>query len=188
MSSRSIGPPALKSAQEVALSVFLRYPVPQPNAVGMRPREASSVARVGSGTETARSRPARKTCVAPGRLRLIEGLGSVWLEVKDLERSLAFYCDGLRFDLDSRDDGQTATAVLHAGDLTVVLAQRTRPRRASVPMVLTMEVSAVDAYHDALVARGVHASAPTDGDAGCPRSFTVRDPDGVTWRFEQSLA
>ena len=44
---------------------------------------------------------------------MIEGLGFVWLEVADLERSLAFYCDGLRFALDGRDDDEPPRA--HGG-------------------------------------------------------------------------
>jgi catechol 2,3-dioxygenase-like lactoylglutathione lyase family enzyme len=117
---------------------------------------------------------------------LIEGLGSVLLEVTDLERSLAFYRDGLRFDLDRQEDGESPSAILHAGELRVVLLQRKGGRHAKAPVQLAIEVSAVDAYYDALVARGLRPGPLHDGDNG--RGFVVRDPDGVAWRFEQSLS
>jgi catechol 2,3-dioxygenase-like lactoylglutathione lyase family enzyme len=117
---------------------------------------------------------------------LIEGLGSVLLEVRDLERSLAFYCDGLRFDLDRQEDGETPSAVLRAGELRVVLLERKAGRHSRGPVQLSIEVSAVDAYYDALVARGLRPGPLRDGDSS--RSFVVHDPDGVAWRFEQSLS
>lgn len=115
---------------------------------------------------------------------MIEGLGSVWLEVKDLERSLTFYCDGLRFDLERREDGEHPTVVLRAGDLEIVLTQRKGASRRPGPVQLAMQVTGVQAYFDALVARGIRPVRSRDGQD--TRSFTVRDPDGVIWRFEQS--
>jgi catechol 2,3-dioxygenase-like lactoylglutathione lyase family enzyme len=116
---------------------------------------------------------------------LIVGLGYVCLEVSDLERSLAFYLDGLRFECDRRDDDPRPRVVLRAGDLRLVLDQAAVRRNGRRPGIrLSMEVSGLDVYHDALVARGVSVTFPADEDGR--RAFTVRDPDGYLWTFHQS--
>ena len=119
---------------------------------------------------------------------MIEGLGYVWLEVADLAQSVAFYRDALRFGLERTDTGKPPTAHLRAGDLSVVLAEvpGAAASRRGRGVLLTVEVSGVDAYHDALVARGLDPSRPVDADHR--RRFTVRDPDGYAWTFVQSLA
>jgi hypothetical protein len=48
-----------------------------------------------------------------------------------------------------------------------------------------MEVVGLDAYHDALVARGLEPSPPADDGRG--RCFLVVDPDGYEWCFRQSM-
>jgi uncharacterized glyoxalase superfamily protein PhnB len=122
---------------------------------------------------------------ATGGHALIEGLGFVRLEVSDLERSLAFYHDVLRFEVESLDD-EPRQASLRAGDLRLVLIERrggANERGGGVR--LNMEVSGVDAYHDALVARGLSPSLPADSSS--TRCFSVSDPDGYSWTFHQSL-
>ncbi|MFN2114763.1 MAG: VOC family protein [Anaerolineae bacterium] len=120
---------------------------------------------------------------------MIEGLGHVRLEVTDLARSIAFYRDALRFELDHEEpQDDPPLAFLRAGDLTLVLAERRTAgrRRRDNGVLLSIEVTAVDAYHDALVARGVAPSAPIDGPV--VRQFSVRDPDGYEWRFLESMS
>lgn len=121
---------------------------------------------------------------------MIEGLGFVRLEVGNLARSLAFYRAGLCFERADEEEPVDGRATLRAGHLTLVLVQvpgRTpasdRPRGAGVG--LAVAVSGVDAYHDALVARGIAPSSPHDD--GPERAFEVVDPDGYRWRFVQSL-
>jgi catechol 2,3-dioxygenase-like lactoylglutathione lyase family enzyme len=118
---------------------------------------------------------------------LIEGLGYVWLEVRDLERSVAFYRDGLRFTVDERAEQAQDRVQLRAGDLRLILS-RAPSQRNSLGHGVTfhMDVSGVEAYHDALVARGLDPGPPTD--EGAERSFLLRDPDGFEWRFRQSWA
>lgn len=129
---------------------------------------------------------------------MIEGLGFVRLEVRDLERSLAFYRRGLRFALadiagarpDTRSDMQSAArrngAVrLAAGTLRLELVEVPDRDATSCGVFLTIRVRGLDAYHDALVARGLAPSPPRDGED--VRAFTLRDPDGYELRFEQSL-
>ena len=113
---------------------------------------------------------------------MLEGLGYVWLEVEDLSRSLPFYRDGLRFA--EEPDGNGSVAHLRAGDLHLILSQGSSQmdcRGAGV--ALAVEVTGVDTYHDALVARGIEPTRPRD--EGVRRSFTVTDPDGYVWRFTQ---
>jgi catechol 2,3-dioxygenase-like lactoylglutathione lyase family enzyme len=121
---------------------------------------------------------------------LIEGLDDVRLEVGDLDRSVAFYRDGLHFHHEDRDPECPPCAHLRAGELRLVLVQSTPvarpPRQRARGVLLSLIVSGVDAYHDALVARGVVPSLPVDRDGA--RSFTVRDPDGYKWRFHQGRA
>ncbi|MFQ5460051.1 MAG: VOC family protein [Anaerolineae bacterium] len=122
---------------------------------------------------------------------MLEGLGDVRLEVTDLTRSVAFYRDGLRFTPDADAPAEGRDVRLRAGDLRVVLAKARRrqgrpPRNGCAGLSVTVEVSGLDAYHDALVARGLAPSPPRD--EGQRRTFTVVDPDGYLWRFSQSLA
>lgn len=120
---------------------------------------------------------------------MIEGLGSIRLEVSNLERAVAFYRDGLRFGTLVMDAGAAARATLMAGDVQLVLAldgQASGPaRRRGAGVSLTVNVAGVDAYHDALVARGLSPSAPVDDADG--RHFSVVDPDGYRWCFRQGL-
>lgn len=120
---------------------------------------------------------------------MIEGLGFVRLEVGDLARSLSFYRAGLSFELQG-DEPANGRATLRAGRLTLVLVETAPGAGAIAPLGrgidLGVAVSGVDAYHDALVARGMAPEAPRDD--GPERSFAVVDPDGYRWRFVQSLA
>ncbi len=122
-----------------------------------------------------------------GSSALIEGLGFVRLKVADLERSIAFYRDGLRFGFEGRDDDVSPQAYLRAGDLHLVLIEYpadSRNRRGA-GIQLSVEVSGVGAYHDALVARGLSPTPPADDEH--LRFFSIRDPDGYFWTFSQSL-
>jgi len=117
---------------------------------------------------------------------VIEGLGFVRLEVADLARSLAFYRDGLCFAPEPEDEASSnGRARLRAGRLVVVLvAAPGRPPRGR-GVDLAVAVDGVDAYHDALVARGMAPEAPHDAAGG--RAFGLVDPDGYRWRFVESL-
>lgn len=118
---------------------------------------------------------------------MIEGLGCVWLEVADLERSVAFYRDGLRFQVEHTADALEPGVVLRAGDLRVCLVQGgSGSRRRGAGISLALDVTGLDAYRDALVARGIGSTAPVDRDGA--RSFKVRDPDGYVWQFHQGSA
>jgi catechol 2,3-dioxygenase-like lactoylglutathione lyase family enzyme len=118
---------------------------------------------------------------------LIDRVGAIELAVSDLERSIAFYRDGLRFSIETRCAEPSDTVHLRAGSvhLALVAVAPGRPRHRSVGISVTVEVSGVDAYYDALVARGLLPSPPKDG--GGRRHFSIRDPDGYNWTFVQAL-
>lgn len=117
---------------------------------------------------------------------MIQGLASIRLEVGELDRSLQFYLDGLRFELVVPPNGVPRRAELRAGTLSVLLAEAppTRSRRA-VGVGFRVDVLALDAYHDAIVARGIDTGP--ESDEGGARQFPVRDPDGYVWFFREVL-
>jgi uncharacterized glyoxalase superfamily protein PhnB len=133
-------------------------------------------------------------------------LGFIRLEVSDLEQSLMFYRRGLRFAAgslgeeaghaaansegvaDVADAAPRRMAALTAGTLRLILEEVPAGQAngwLGQGVDLAIEVSGVDVYHDALVARGIQPTPPID-EAG-QRSFRVRDPDGYQWRIQQSL-
>jgi catechol 2,3-dioxygenase-like lactoylglutathione lyase family enzyme len=128
--------------------------------------------------------PSAQAALVAWRDALLEGLGYVWLEVEDLNRSLEFYRDGLRFAADT--EASTDSVVhLRAGDLRLILSETgVAPQGCrGTGVAVAVEVTGVDTYHDALVARGLRPSRPRDD--GNRRAFSVSDPDGYVWRFSQ---
>lgn len=124
-----------------------------------------------------------------GSNALIERLGAITLEVTDLERAISFYRDGLRFTFDGYLGENPPQAQLRAGGarLLLVQAQSGRALDRTSGVFLALEVSGLDAYHDALVARGLTPSPPADANDHV-RRFGISDPDGYRWILEQSLA
>ncbi|MEO8082395.1 MAG: VOC family protein [Ardenticatenales bacterium] len=118
---------------------------------------------------------------------MIKGLGSIRLEVSDLGRSLAFYVEGLRFDLIAPPDGVPRRAELRAGSLRLTLAEAPRAGggRRLAGVSFRVHVFALEAYRSAVVARGVETGAPVSEHG--VRQFAVRDPDGYIWLFCESL-
>lgn len=129
---------------------------------------------------------------AHGKGGVIEGLGSIRLAVRDLERSIEFYGRGLRFASSAEydDDVSKDLVRLTAGTLCIELVRHssTAPVRHSNGRGVSLSVSVrgLDAYHDALVERGLEPNRPRDSDGDGGRSFSIVDPDGYVWRFTQS--
>lgn len=107
------------------------------------------------------------------------------LTVRDLETSLAWYCDALGFTVDKRHErgGKLFAVSLVAGDVRILLNQddfskgKDRPKGEgfSLQIVTTQDI-------DAIAQRirdhgGVLASEPADMPWGA-RVFRVEDPDG----------
>ncbi len=117
----------------------------------------------------------------------VTGLDLLFLEVNNLEESLAFFNAQLGFDLESNNAAsEPPMATLRAGSLRITLAQHleTMLRRGRGAHFF-LGVEDVDIYYRQLQERGVEVNAPIDEGWG-GRFITVQDPDKyrfffVTW-------
>ena len=117
----------------------------------------------------------------------------VWhlgLPVKNLERSVEFYVDGLGFELLGFDESERyriAFARVPGGAFTLeFLEYRETPdaQAAKRPDHLAFEVPNLSGYRERLLKGGFFKDLPVIADAGVGlRKFTVTDPDGVPVQF-----
>lgn len=117
----------------------------------------------------------------------ITGLDLVFLEVNNLEESLAFYNQQLGFQIEShRPEEDPPMARLRAGRFKITLAQHLETMlRRGRGVHLFFGVDDVDEYYRQLRSRGTEVQAPVDEGWG-GRFITVQDPDKyrfffVTW-------
>lgn len=133
-----------------------------------------------------------------------QGNLTVLLHVRDVSRSLEFYCEvlGARLAWVWDEKMQRATArsdrtqpinlaAVHFGTSEILLnADSQFEPAARITSVIQLQVEDVDAFHRSAVRRGLkpgpadpsHPSAPTDMPWGV-RAFYVRDPDGQCISF-----
>ena len=118
---------------------------------------------------------------------MLRGMDLLFLEVNNLEESVAFYSEQLGFDTDrSNPEAEPPTATFRAGHLKITLAQQVETMlRRGRGAHFFMGVDDVDAYYDQLRARGLILPPPTDEGWG-GRFITIEDPDKyrfffVTW-------
>ncbi len=117
----------------------------------------------------------------------ITGLDLLFLEVNNLDDSLAFYNGELGFEIESHSPtNEPPMATLRAGRLKLTLAQNleTMLRRGRGAHFF-LGVDDVDAYYHLLKARGQEVDPPIDEGWG-GRFITLQDPDKyrfffVTW-------
>jgi uncharacterized glyoxalase superfamily protein PhnB len=137
-----------------------------------------------AATKAAAAVPAReiKDRRQPETLRCLSQ--SVALTVDDLERSLAFYVDGLRFYVKDRweRDGRLLGVEMLAGACMIGLSQddwaKGRDRTKGVGLRIYLETSQdVDTVASGLRRRGVPLRGPEDSPWGS-RAIHVTDPDG----------
>src|SRR2546421_480342 len=121
---------------------------------------------------------------------MISGLDLLFLEVNNLEESVAFYSDVLAFRIDSHEpNAEPPIASLRSGSLRITLVQQLETmlkRGRGVHFVLG--VADVDAFHETLKAREVQVTDPRDEGWG-GRFVSLQDPDGyrlffVTWGLD----
>jgi len=111
----------------------------------------------------------------------------LFLEVNNLEESLAFYNGQLGLEIDSNNPtSEPPMASLRAGDLKITLAQNleTMLRRGRGAHFF-LGVSDVDEYYEYLLSKDVEVKPPVEEGWG-GRFITVQDPDKyrfffVTW-------
>jgi len=119
---------------------------------------------------------------------IARGLDNVGVAVRNLDRSLAFYCDQLQLDLAYRDDASRSAGV-NTGSSSLYLFETTGPEGPRRGAEYTGNPSGVDhlsfavddvdaAYHE-LRRRGVNFfMEPRDADWGA-RVCGCTDPDGI---------
>lgn len=117
-----------------------------------------------------------------------KGLDLLFLEVNDLEESLAFYVGQLYFEIESHSpNSEPPMATLRAGELRVTLAQHTETMlRRGRGVHIFVAVADVEAYYQSLKERGVDVVPPTDEGWGS-RFITVQDPDKYRYFFVTRL-
>lgn len=124
---------------------------------------------------------------------MIEGLHLLFLEINNLEESLAFYHGLLGCKIESHEPGADPPLVtLRAGELRINLVQQIETmlkRGRGVHFVCG--VSDVDDLYQRLNAAGIQVSAPRDEGWG-GRFISAQDPDGyrflfVAWQQKQNV-
>jgi catechol 2,3-dioxygenase-like lactoylglutathione lyase family enzyme len=122
---------------------------------------------------------------------MVTGLDLLFLEVNNLEESLAFYHERLGFEIESHNaQAEPPIATLCAGSLRITLVQQLETmlkRGRGVHFVLG--VSNVDEFYQKLKATEVALTEPRDEGWG-GRFVSLQDPDGyrlffVTWQAGQ---
>jgi catechol 2,3-dioxygenase-like lactoylglutathione lyase family enzyme len=115
---------------------------------------------------------------------MLTGMDLLFLEVNNLEESVAFYVEQLAFEIDRiNSEAEPPTATLRAGSLKLTLVQQleTMLRRGRGAHFF-IGVDDVDAYHEQLRARGLTLASPADEGWG-GRFITVEDPDKYRFFF-----
>jgi predicted enzyme related to lactoylglutathione lyase len=122
----------------------------------------------------------------------IKGLDFLFLEVNNLEESLAFYADLLGFEVAKHSpESEPPLATLQAGDLKISLAQHLETMlKRGRGVSFFIGVADVDDYYHQLVSKGAEVYPPADEGWG-GRCITLQDPDNyrlffVTWTDEGS--
>ena len=121
----------------------------------------------------------------------VTGLDLLFLEVNNLEESLAFFNGQLGFYLESNNSAsEPPMATLRAGTLRITLVQHleTMLRRGRGTHFF-LGVDDIDSYYRRLQENGVEVKEPIDEGWG-GRFITVQDPDKyrfffVTWNDEE---
>jgi predicted enzyme related to lactoylglutathione lyase len=121
----------------------------------------------------------------------ITGLEFLFLEVNNLEESLAFYQELLGFEVSKHSpEAEPPLATLQAGELKISLAQHLETiLKRGRGVSFFIGVANVDDYYQQLRSKGVEVYPPADEGWG-GRFITLLDPDNyrlffVTWNDEQ---
>jgi len=139
-------------------------------------------------------RPAKRSAAraAAGALRLKSVMPSY--TVNDLQRSIAWYCEGLGFVVSDRweSGGKLLGVILKAGGSEFALSQddfaKGRDRKKGIGCRIHVSTTnRVDEIAERVRAYGGRViMEPTDTSWGT-RSFAVEDPDGFKISFDQKL-
>ena len=122
-------------------------------------------------------------------------LVSIVRHTKNYESMVVFYRDrlGMSISQDWDDPGNRGTLLSFGGKAsdTVIevleLGEEAVPGVKPVNVVLSIEVSAVDEWHDKLIASGVTIARGLENAPWGHRSFGIDDPDGMRIWYYQDL-
>ena len=127
------------------------------------------------------------TALSETNLMQITGLEFLFLEVNNLEESIAFYRDALGFEVSKHSpESEPPLATVRAGNLKISLAQHLETMlKRGRGVSFFVGVNDVDDYYNQLRAKGVEVYPPADEGWG-GRFITLQDPDKyrlffVTW-------
>ena len=120
---------------------------------------------------------------------------SVVRHTKNYEAMLEFYRDRLGMSIkESWDEPDNRGALLSlGGQASNVLIEVIQLRDEAIPgvkpvnVVLSIEVAAVDAWHDQLMERGVTIARGLEDASWGHRSFGIDDPDGFRIWYYQDM-
>lgn len=120
---------------------------------------------------------------------------SVVRHTKNYEAMLEFYRDRVGMSITQTRDhpGDRGTLLSFGGKTSntvievIELGEEAVPGVKPVNVVLSIEVSAVDEWHDQLVARGVVIARGLEDMPRGYRSFGIDDPDGLRNWYYQDL-
>jgi catechol 2,3-dioxygenase-like lactoylglutathione lyase family enzyme len=116
----------------------------------------------------------------------VTGLDLLFLEVNNIEESLAFYQGLLGFEIDKHTpDSEPPMATLQAGALRITLAQHLETMlKRGRGVNFFLGVADVDQYYRDLTEKGVEVWPPADEGWG-GRFITLQDPDKYRFFFVQ---
>jgi predicted enzyme related to lactoylglutathione lyase len=125
------------------------------------------------------------------RMVTLTGLDLLFLEINNLEESLAFYQEQLGLEIESHQpEHEPPMATLRAGRLKITLVEQLETMlRRGRGVHFFLGVTDVDAYYAQLKERAVDVNPPADEGWG-GRFITLEDPDKyrlffVTWKEEK---
>lgn len=116
----------------------------------------------------------------------VSGLDLLFLEVNNIEESLAFYHDLLGFEINKHTpESEPPMATLRAGALKLTLAQHLETMlKRGRGVNFFLGVADVDQYYRELTEKGVEVWPPADEGWG-GRFITLQDPDKYRFFFVQ---
>lgn len=119
-----------------------------------------------------------------GERSTFEGLTAIF-EVRDFQEALAFYTDVLGFEQDwVWGDPPSYASVCR--DSAAINFGAPKPGQVVTPSRVYISLTDIDAYHDAILARGATIDVPIGDRPYGMRDFTVVDPSGNRLSYGQA--
>lgn len=121
--------------------------------------------------------------MSDGETSTFEGLTAIF-QVRDFQEALAFYTDVLGFEQDWVW-GEPPNYASVCRDRVAINFGAPKPDQVITPSSVYISVTDIDAYHDAIKARGAVVDVPIGDRPYGMRDFTVVDPSGNRLSYGQ---